>query len=156
MKIIKSLALMALITSTFFIGCKPKDADIKIAVEKSISALPNLTGTTVDVKDGIVTLTGQLKDDNAKGLAETTTKAVKGVKSVVNNLSITTPVLVAVDDLLTKAVNDAVKDYPTVVANVKDGIISLTGKIKKEALPKLMMAISALKPKKINNQLTTN
>lgn len=156
MKIIKSLALVALIVSVFYIGCKPKDADIKTAVEKSISAVPSLTGTTVEVKEGIVSLSGQLQDETAKALAETTVKVVKGVKSVVNNISINTPapVTIAVDEVLTKAVKDAVKDYPTVIAAVNDGVVSLSGEIKKAALPKLMMALSSLKPKKIDNKLT--
>ncbi|WP_205943093.1 BON domain-containing protein [Pedobacter cryotolerans] len=154
MKIMKSMAFMALIFSVLFTGCKPKDADIKTAVEKSISAVPSLAGTTVEVKEGVVSLSGQLPDETAKSLAETTAKAVKGVKSVVNNLSIAAPITIAVDEVLTKSVKDAVKDYPTVVAAINDGVVLLTGEIKKDALPKLMMALSSLKPKKIENKLT--
>lgn len=154
MKIMKSLALIALILSVLFTGCKPKDTDILKAVEKSIAAEPSLNGTTINVNEGVVSLSGQLKDETAKTLAETKAKAEKGVKSVVNNITITAPVIIAVDEILTKAVKDAVKDYPTVVAAVNDGVVSLTGEIKKDTLPKLMMALSSLKPKKIDNKLT--
>lgn len=154
MKIFKSLAFIALIVTIGITGCKPKDADIKTAVEKSIASVPELTGTTVDVKEGVVTLGGELKDETAKALAETTTKVVKGVKSVTNSITIEAPVVIAVDEVLTKNVADAVKDYPTVVAVVNDGVVSLTGEIKKDALPKLMMALSSLKPKQIANKLT--
>ena len=58
MKIFKFLAFIALIVTIGFTGCKPKDADIKAAVEKSIASVPELTGTTVDVKEGVVTLGG--------------------------------------------------------------------------------------------------
>jgi hypothetical protein len=53
------------------------------------------------------------------------------------------------------AVRDATKDYPTVVATVADGVITLTGEISKASLPKLMMTLNSLKPKKIENKLTT-
>lgn len=154
MKMIKSIAFMALIVSVLITGCKPKDTDIQAAVEKSIAASPSLSGTTVTVKEGVVSLAGQVQDETAKALAETTAKAVKGVKSVVNEVSVAAPVVIATDDVLTQAVKDAVKDFPTVVATINDGIVSLNGEIKKEALPKLMMALSALKPKKIDNKLT--
>lgn len=154
MKIFKFLAFIALIVTIGFTGCKPKDADIKAAVEKSIASVPELTGTTVDVKEGVVTLGGELKDETAKTLAETTTKIVKGVKSVTNSITVAAPVIIAVDEVLTKNVADAVKDYPTVVAQVNDGVVSLTGEIKKDDLPKLMMTLSSLKPKQIANKLT--
>lgn len=144
---------MALMLSVAFTGCKPKDADIKAAIEKSITTTPSLAGTVVEVSEGAVVLSGQLKDETAKALAETTTKAVKGVKSVTNNISLPAPVLIAIDEVLVKAVKDAVKDYPQVVAIVNEGIVSLNGEIKKDALPRLMMALSSLKPKKINNKL---
>lgn len=156
MKIFKTLAFIALFASIFIIACKPKDADIKTALETSINTA-GLTGTTVQVTEGVVTLTGELKDEAAKQLAETTAKAVKGVKSVVNNITITpppAPIIVNTDDVLINAVKDAVKDYPTVVATVNAGVLSLTGEIKKANLPKLMMALSALKAKKIDNKLT--
>ena len=44
-----------------------------------------------DVKDGVVTLSGQVKDEAAKSSAETTAKGVKGVKSVINNLTVAPP-----------------------------------------------------------------
>ena len=63
---------------------------------------------------------------------------------------------VAAMDTMTSAVNDAIKDHPTVSASVTDGVITLTGTIKKDKLPKLMMTLSSLKPKKIENKLTVN
>lgn len=157
MKIIKSLIITAIVASIAITGCKPKDADIKAALETSIASVPSLAGTTVDVKEGVATLNGELKDETAKALAETTAKAVKGVKSVSNLITVTVqakPVTIAVDDLLSQTLKDAVKDYPTVVASVKDGVVNLTGTVQKSSLPKLLMAISALKPKKIDNKLT--
>jgi osmotically-inducible protein OsmY len=42
----------------------------------------------VDSKDGVVTLTGELPTAASVTQAETATKAVKGVKSVRNNLTV--------------------------------------------------------------------
>ena len=53
-------------------------------------------------------------------------------------------------------VTDAIKDHPTVKAEVKDGVITLTGEIKKDALKKLMPLLQSLKPKKVDNKLTVN
>lgn len=145
--------MMLLLATVMFYSCKQKANDIKTEVEKKIATV-EITATTVDVKDGVVTVGGQAKDDAAKTLAESSAKEVKGVKSVVNNITVVAPIVIATDDVLTQSVKDAVKDYPTVVATVNAGVINLTGSITKDGLQKLMMALSSLKPKKIDNKLT--
>src|SRR5437016_7449575 len=45
---------------------------------------------TVDVKQGVVTLSGAVEQDKQKDTAEKLAKKVKGVKQVVNNLDIKT------------------------------------------------------------------
>ena len=42
----------------------------------------------VDVKNGVVTLNGQVDEPKAKDRAEKLTKKVRGVKQVINNLTI--------------------------------------------------------------------
>ena len=64
------------------------------------------------------------------------------------------PVQTSTDDALTTGVEDATKDHPTVKASVNDGVVTLTGEIKRAQLEKLMMTLNTLKPKKIENQLT--
>ena len=145
-----------------FSSCKsgPKDADLEKAVSDKASAMASEVTSTV--KDGVVTLTGSFKDAASKEAFETAVKAIPGVKSMVDNASVTppppppvvAPVVVAADDPLTKGVADATKDFPGVKASVKDGIITLTGDIKRASLQKLMMGLNILKPKKIDNQLT--
>ena len=44
----------------------------------------------VDVKDGVVTLKGKVQEPKQKSKAESLAKKVKGVKSVVNNIQIST------------------------------------------------------------------
>lgn len=146
-----SVAMAAIL---FIVSCSPKDADIQAAVQAK-----EANGINVTVTKGEVTLTGEVLDDAAKTTAETIAKSEKGVKSVVNNLSIktvtsTAPVVIAEDAALQKNVTDAVKDFPSVKADVKDGVVTLTGDIKKSSLITLMQHLSALKPKKIDNKLT--
>jgi osmotically-inducible protein OsmY len=45
----------------------------------------------VDVKDGVATLGGTVSSEKQKNKAESLTKRVKGVKSVVNKIQITAP-----------------------------------------------------------------
>lgn len=136
----------------FFVGCKPKDADIQAAIQAKEPA-----GITVVVAKGDVTLTGEVADDAAKTKAEEIAKAEKGVKSVINSLTVKPaeiPVVISEDTTLIKNVADATKDFPTVKTEVKDGVVILTGEIKKSSLITLMQHLSALKPKKIENKLT--
>ena len=64
------------------------------------------------------------------------------------------PVEASADDSLTVKTNDAIKDYPGVTAAVSNGEVTLTGEISKAKLPKLLQAVNATNPKKVNNQLT--
>lgn len=153
----------ALLMLGFLASCKPKDADIKTAVEEKIKSLPNAAGITVDVKDGVATLNGSSSDDATKSQIEAAVKETKDVKSVTDNIVVTPPVVdntsanspvsIAGDDVLTKGVADAVKDFPGVKASVKNGVISLAGTIKRASLAKLMMALNSLKPKSFDNKL---
>ena len=84
---------MAVVVSAtmLFVSCKPKDADIKANVEKALRADPMMSSTTVDVKDGVVTMGGECKDDACKAGCEKIVAGVKGVKSVVNNCTVAPP-----------------------------------------------------------------
>jgi hyperosmotically inducible protein len=152
MKTSKFLMSAVIAVTLFFAGCKPKDAAIQAAIQAKEAA-----GITVAVTKGDVTLTGIVDDEAIKAKAEEIAKAEKGVKSVINNLIIKPtdlPVVIADDAALIKNVADAAKDFPTVKTEVKDGVILLTGEIKKASLITLMQHLSALKPKKIENKLT--
>jgi len=66
----------------------------------------------------------------------------------------TAAIQIAGDDSLTMKIKDAIKDFPTVSATSIHGIITLTGDISREKVPRLMMALNAMHPKKVNNNLT--
>ncbi len=160
MKISKILLAVFLTVSVFFTGCKPKDSTIQKDITDKFASTPECAGATATVTDGVATLTGEVKDDMCKSTAETTAKNVKGVKSVVNDLTVTPPpppptaTTVTPDNSMNQGVTDATKDFPTVKATVNNGQITLTGSIKRADLPRLMQSLSSLHPSKINNQLT--
>ena len=159
MKITKFLFAAFLSSSVLLFSCGPKDSDIQAKITEQFAASPDLMGASATVDNGVATLTGEVKDDAAKTKAETSAKDIKGVKSVVNNLTVMPPpppppVTVNPDSELTQGVTDATKDFPTVTATVNNGEITLTGSIKRADLTKLMQSLNTLKPSKINNQLT--
>lgn len=135
-------------------GCKSKlkDADVKTAAEAAMAANPDLKGLSVDLKDGVATISGEVKDASAQAAAQTAVAAVKGVKSVQNNVSIAAapPVIITPDDPLTAGVRDATKDFPSVTATVNDGVIAVTGELKADDWKRLKMALDGLKPKKVD------
>lgn len=149
----------ALLFSMTIPGCKSKvkDSDVRTSAETSLRSNPDLSGVNVEIKDGVATLSGQVKDNASREAAESTVKGVKGVKSVNNNISVMpapAPVEITADDPLKSGVTDAIKDHPGVTADVNDGVITLTGQINKTDLSRLMQKLNALKPKRIENKLT--
>lgn len=142
----------------FMISCKgkPKDADIQAAV---VTALQSTPGVSADVKEGVATLTGAVATQADKDAAENAAKVTAGVKSVVNNITVTppppppppaAPVPAPADAALKTAVDGIVKDFPGITADVKDGVITITGESKADRWKKLKIALDGLKPKKVD------
>lgn len=155
-KVLSIAACMALMAFGLS-SCGPKDADIKEAVSTKAASMPEIQESSIEVKDGVVTITGMAPTEEAKAAEVAAIKEVKGVKDVVANVTITPPappVMVAQDDPLMMGVKDATKDFPTVNASVNDGVITLTGEIERKKLPTLMASLQGLNPKKVDNQLT--
>ncbi|MFD1768971.1 BON domain-containing protein [Sphingobacterium suaedae] len=150
--------LLGTLLAVSVISCKPKvsDADLKAKVESVTASNPNVV---VSVKEGVVTLSGTVASEEEKNsLAEAAKNAdAKHVKSVINELTVeTAPIVTSTDDAdLTAKVVDATKDYPTVKAEVKGGIITVTGSIEQARVQPLKMALDALNPKKVDMSALT-
>ena len=153
MKISKPFMALVLGSAILF-SCNhnPSDEVLKTEVDKALSSGSDLAGITTTVKEGVVTITGSFANDSLKTAAGQAIKAIEGIKDVVDSSTVLTPPPVV--DPLTQSLADATKDFPGVTAVSSNGVVTLTGTIKKDALPKLMKAISALKPGKIDNHLT--
>ena len=135
-----------------FVSCKPKDADIKANVEKALKANPMMAGTTVDVKDGVVTMGGMCKDDACKAMCEKTVAAVKGVKSVVNNCTVAPPpppppasLATAIDAAKQQTVKDGLKDMAGVTVEFVGDKAVLKGAVTSANRMKIMQMLAAAK-----------
>jgi osmotically-inducible protein OsmY len=148
----------AAVAMVAFSACKGKDESIQKALTEKVTATAAVAADlSATVKDGVVTINGQFKDDAAKAAFESAVKTLDGVKSVVNNSTVApppppppAPVEVATADALTKGATDAIKDFPGVKAEVKDSVIILSGEIKRSSLKNLMQPLSSLHAKKID------
>lgn len=158
--IVASIAMSVLMALILF-ACKPtiKDADIVNKIEAAKVGMSEMSDVNITVKDGDVTLTGAVPNEQARTSIENSVKSIEGVKSVTNNIIVAPPpppappVEINSDDMITQGVNDAIKDFKGVVAEVKDGVITLTGDIKRTDLPRLMQMLNELKPKNVVNNL---
>ena len=156
MKIRSILLGMSLAFS--FVACAPKDADI----EKEVNEKLNTPSVQVTLHDGVATIVGTCDDDAFKKNIERSVKAVKGVKSVINNCQIpvaneepaAAAVIINPDNDLDKSVGKVVKAYDGVSATVVGGVVTLSGEIKRSQLAPLMQSVQELKPKKVDNKLT--
>jgi hypothetical protein len=139
-------------------SCKSGDDDATVQ-NKLNTELSNRPGITASVNKGVVVLTGNCPDQDCKTNAENAIDDIKGVKKVVNNISIVSanqsnaPVEIASDDNLKTSVRTIVKEYKGVDADVNNGVITLRGQVKREDLQKLIISLNELRPKKIQNEL---
>lgn len=149
-KLSTSIMLMAVLALAIsFTGCKSKvkDADIRTAIETALKADPMAANTTVSVEKGIATISGECKDNACKTHCAEIVKSIKGVKDVVNNCT-TLPVVVnSPDEVLTKALTDALKDNPGVTGSVEMGKFVLSGTITKDKWMALRDVLDKLTPK---------
>jgi hyperosmotically inducible periplasmic protein len=155
---ISSLALFAFIAFALF-ACGPKDEKIAEMAKASIGAIAPNVG--VEVKDGKLSLTGEVESDELKTKIEEAAKAIKGVKEMASSLTVKpkgpTPQELAAmaDTALGTTVSSAIAalNIPGLAASVKDSVITLTGTVKRAQLMAVMKAANDLGPKKVENQL---
>lgn len=151
-------AVLLMSAGLTFTACKggPKDSDIQESFNAKMTENPQLRTVTATVKDGIITLTGPCPDEACRTSAEQAAREIKGVKNVVNNISVSqaAPVVIADDATLKNAVDEIIDDYDNVEADVQNGEVTLRGSIERDKLQKLMMDLNSANAKKINNQLT--
>ncbi len=158
---IKFLTVLSLAVVLLLGACGGKsDAELKTAAEAALKGESTTSGVTVEVKDGVATISGEVADDAAKAKAEELAK-VEGVKSVTNNVTVKAapppPTASAEDGPLKEKVEESLKKKgcANVKVEVKDGVATLTGEVEKAKLGECMMAANEAKPKKVENKLTT-
>lgn len=156
MKLSKVLMGVVVAAALAFASCKPKDEDIKAKVEAAIKADPMFAGAMVDVKDGVATLTGEMKDDACKAACEKAITAISGVKSVVNNTTVTPPaapvlapasLTTTLDAATMQKVKDGLKDLQGITLTFEGDKAVLSGEVTKANRMKIMQMLSAAKVK---------
>lgn len=165
MKLTKVLFAVALAATIGFVSCKPKDADIKADIDKAIKEMPDMSGLTADVKEGVVTLTGTCKDDECKAKCAKAVGEIKGVKSVVNNVELPAPppppavtvpasVSTVLDAATQQKVKDGLKDIAGVTVAFEGEKAVLAGEVTKANRMKIMQMLAAAKVKSDVTKLT--
>ena len=155
MKFTKMTIAAALMIAVAFTSCKPKDSEIKTNVETALKADMKMANTMVDVKDGVVTLSGECTDAECKAKCESTATGVKGVKPpVVNNLLVAAPVVVepapastttVLNDATKQAVTDGMKDIKGVTVEFTADKAVIKGEVTAANRMKIMQILSAAK-----------
>ena len=156
-KKIMSMLSLVLLLGVFFVACNNvKDSDLQIKAMEVLATNPDAADINVTVVDKVATLSGSVEEEITKNSLETSIKGVKGIENVINNIMIIPPApdFTQIDATLREALTDALKDHETVMAEVKDGVITLTGEVKEKDLQIIMEKMAALNPVKVENNLT--
>lgn len=152
-----AMAALALAVSFGSVACKKKvsDADLQTQATSVVTSNPN---ATVEIKDGTAHLSGTFADQASKDAMIAQLKAIPGVKDVHDMATVAAPVPVettsAVDPANVQKVNDALKDFPSVKAEVINGELTLTGNVSPEQARKIKMSVDALQVGKVNYNYT--
>lgn len=153
-----TFCLLATSAVLSFSACKSGLSDDKLE-EKIENALTGRKTVDVEVEKGKVILSGTVTSEEEKQQIESIAKTAgdKDVKSIQNDLVVSAPVAtpapIAVsnnDAVLGAAVNTFMKDFPSVQANVKDGVISVTGTLEQAKIVTLKQGLDNLNPKKVD------
>ncbi|REC49556.1 BON domain-containing protein [Chryseobacterium pennipullorum] len=156
----KTIAMAALAVAVSFgaVSCKKKvsDADLQTQATTVVTSNPN---ASVEVKEGVAHLSGTFADQQSKDAMIAQLKAINGVKDVMDMSTVAAapaPVETksAVDPVVQKKVQDAVKDFPTVKVEVINDELTLTGNVSKEQAKKIKQSVDALKVGKVKYNYT--
>ena len=147
------MAALALMVSTVAISCKKKPNDTELATQATEIVKANPTAS-VEVKEGVAHLSGTFATQAEKDAMIASIKAIPGVKDVMDMSSVVPAAVVetasVVDPAVQQKLADAVKDFPTVKAEVVNGELTLTGDVTAEQARKIKMSVDALKLGKVN------
>lgn len=142
----------AIAATTPSCSSKVPDATVKSNVEAVMTP-----GVMVEVKDGVVTLSGTVNNDADKASAEAAAKNLdkkSGVKSVVNNITVTPPpppapasVTTTLDAATQQKVMDGLKDIKGVTVTFTEDKAVLTGEVTQKDRVKIMQMLASAKVK---------
>lgn len=138
------MAALAVAVSVTAVSCKKKvsDQDLQTEATTVVTSNPN---ASVEVKDGVAHLSGTFADQASKDAMIASLKAIPGIKEVMDMATVAPPVVVnSVDPAVLQSVQDAVKDFPSVKAEVVNGQLTLTGEVSSTQARKIKESVDAL------------
>jgi osmotically-inducible protein OsmY len=154
---VKCLTFIVIAAALFLSACGKSDESLTKAVNDKLAA-DKVTGVTASVKDGVATLSGEVADVAAKSKAENSAKAVDGIKSVTNNLTlkplpVATPA--ALDPALTGKITESLKKAGCTGASVavENGKVTVTGEVPAAKYAECIQTIQQSGITGIDNQL---
>ena len=153
----KFLTVLVLAIAVMAAACGKSDADISKAGPDKLKA-DGVTGVTATVKDGVVTLTGEVADVTVKSKAEASAKSVEGVKSVTNSVTtkpLPTATPAAADPALTGKITEDLKKAGCTGATVTvvNGKVTVTGEVPSAKYATCIQTIQQSGITGIDNQL---
>lgn len=148
-KLTLGLALVSAMSLTV-VSCGPKDQDIQTEITTAI----NNPGIMVAVEKGAATLSGKVTSEQEKADLEMKIKAIKGVKSIQNNLEVPPAPKVDPDAENNQKLASALAAFPKIKGAVANGVITLLGEANKEENKKIMQLVSGLNIGKVDNKIT--
>jgi hyperosmotically inducible periplasmic protein len=153
----KFLTVLMLAIAVMAAACGKSDADITKAVTDKLKA-DGVSGVTATVKDGVVTLTGEVADVTVKSKAEASAKTVEGVKSVTNSVTtkpLPTATPAAADPALTGKITEDLKKAGCTGATVTvvNGKVTVTGEVPSAKYATCIQTIQQSGITGIDNQL---
>lgn len=134
------------------------DSEMQSAADAALKGNETTSGVTVEVKEGVATISGDVKDDAAKAKAEELAK-VEGVKNVVNEVNVNAPAPVPEakgDDSEVKTkVEEGLKKVGCagVTVTVEDGVATLSGTVDAAKMAQCVQAANEGGAKKVVNDL---
>jgi hypothetical protein len=155
MNYLKQMPAVLLIAAASLSACKQNDAELKTNVATAVEN----DKVDVDVNDGVVTLSGEVRTPAVKAKAEANARKVSGVHDVNNEITVVIPDAPPPpakdlrDQKLNNEVQAVIVPFPDVRASVNDGVVTLSGSISRTGLALLMPKIAGLFPRKIDNNL---
>lgn len=153
-KTIKITAL-ALAVSFTAISCSKKKSDAELTTQATTIVKANPTAS-VQVEKGQAHLSGTFASEADRDAMIASLKTIKGIESVHDMTTIEAPVTVEVNAIspeVLQKVQDALKDFPSVKAEVINGELTLSGNVSATQARKIKESIDALNIGKYTNNV---
>ena len=153
--------LLVVASTVFFHSCKEekKDEDISESVQTTTSVIDK--NIQVQVKEGIVTMKGEVADEATKNAAINAVKHIEGVKSVESRLTVKpiaakAPQMSEGDIRLKQSIDSALalQNIKGVDITVSNGEVTLSGKVTRSQEVAIMKIAGEAHPSRLMNYLT--